>query len=284
LRGRVRFLRHNLVRDSIPPAGEGAFDLIVCRNVFIYFLPEAVTATIDALQRCLRPHGVLILGAADRLASPTRPKGAVDRRVGPRRAAGGQERRRSATGSREPSPKPLPMAERRVESGGSAPRSMTAGLNAPPDEAAARTTALRSALHAADTGRLNTAISAADELLARTRSMRSPTTSVASPSCPPETAPGRSPICGERFPGCLRARTRAGAHARGAGPARHRRPPHARAHRRDPPGAGAARRRGRPVRLTSSGSLRLPMFDMMLRRRLHRGGRGRVRSTPFLSL
>ena len=167
LRGPIRFLRHNLVRDPIPPAGEGAFDLIVCRNVFIYFRPEAVTATIDALERCLRPHGVLILGAADRLASPPRPKGAVERRVGPRRAAGGQDRRRSPTGSTAPSPKPVPIVERRAGDRRERPELDDRRPERPAEEAAARTTALLAALHAADTGRLSDAISAAEQLLAK---------------------------------------------------------------------------------------------------------------------
>jgi chemotaxis methyl-accepting protein methylase len=37
LRALVRFRRHNLVRDLAPPPGESHFDLVVCRNVLIYF-------------------------------------------------------------------------------------------------------------------------------------------------------------------------------------------------------------------------------------------------------
>jgi chemotaxis protein methyltransferase CheR len=164
LRGRVRFLRHNLVRDPIPPAGEGAFDLIVCRNVFIYFRPETVTATIDALERCLRPHGVLVLGAADRLASPPRGKGAVQRTVGPRRA--GQDRRRSPAGSTAPSLKPVPLVQRRARDRRERPELDDRRPETLPEESVARTTALLAALHAADTGRLSEAISAAEQLLA----------------------------------------------------------------------------------------------------------------------
>ena len=33
----MRFARHNLVADPTPPPGAAAFDVIVCRNVLIYF-------------------------------------------------------------------------------------------------------------------------------------------------------------------------------------------------------------------------------------------------------
>jgi chemotaxis protein methyltransferase CheR len=67
LRGLVRFRRHNLARDPHPPPGEAGFDLIVCRNVLIYFEQPLASAVIDALERSLRPGGVLMLGAADAL-------------------------------------------------------------------------------------------------------------------------------------------------------------------------------------------------------------------------
>ena len=37
LRSMVRLRKHNLVADVAPPAGEAHFDLILCRNVLIYF-------------------------------------------------------------------------------------------------------------------------------------------------------------------------------------------------------------------------------------------------------
>jgi chemotaxis protein methyltransferase CheR len=68
LRRRVRFRRHNLARDPVPPPGEAAFDLIICRNIFIYFEAEVVRCLIPLLERALRPGGILLLGAADALA------------------------------------------------------------------------------------------------------------------------------------------------------------------------------------------------------------------------
>jgi chemotaxis protein methyltransferase CheR len=67
LRGCVSLARHNLVRDPVPPLGETAFDLIVCRNVLIYFDSETVDRVVSALERALRPDGILILGATDAL-------------------------------------------------------------------------------------------------------------------------------------------------------------------------------------------------------------------------
>jgi chemotaxis protein methyltransferase CheR len=67
LRELVRFRRHNLVADPAPPSGESHFDLVVCRNVLIYFDPPTVAQVIEALKRSLRPDGVLLLGAADAL-------------------------------------------------------------------------------------------------------------------------------------------------------------------------------------------------------------------------
>jgi chemotaxis methyl-accepting protein methylase/chemotaxis response regulator CheB len=70
LRGLVRFRRHNLARDPIPPVGESGFDVVACRNVFIYFDPPLVERVIELLERSLRPGGVLVLGAADALQRP----------------------------------------------------------------------------------------------------------------------------------------------------------------------------------------------------------------------
>jgi chemotaxis protein methyltransferase CheR len=67
LRGLVRFRRHNFARDPIPPRGEEGFDVVVCRNVLIYFEVPLVERVIGLLGRSLRPGGTLVLGAADGL-------------------------------------------------------------------------------------------------------------------------------------------------------------------------------------------------------------------------
>lgn len=67
IRELVRFRAHNLASGEFPPAGEGPFDLVVCRNVLIYFGPATVVGTVAGLRRSLLPGGQLLLGAADRV-------------------------------------------------------------------------------------------------------------------------------------------------------------------------------------------------------------------------
>ena len=67
LRALVTFARHNLVHDPLPPLGQARFDLILCRNVLIYFDSETVDRVTAALDGALVPGGTLILGAADAL-------------------------------------------------------------------------------------------------------------------------------------------------------------------------------------------------------------------------
>jgi tetratricopeptide (TPR) repeat protein len=69
LRACVEPRRHNLVRDPAPPPGEGKFDLIVCRNVLIYFEPDQVRHVVAGLERALTLGGTMVLGAADRLVA-----------------------------------------------------------------------------------------------------------------------------------------------------------------------------------------------------------------------
>lgn len=72
LRSIVTFAQHNLVTGSMPPLGETAFDLIVCRNVLIYFDGETADRVIDGLRNTLRREGTLILGSADVLCGTAR--------------------------------------------------------------------------------------------------------------------------------------------------------------------------------------------------------------------
>ena len=67
LRELVRFRRHNLVRDPVPPPGEAGFDIITCRNVLIYFEAPAAERVLERLDASLRPDGKLLLGVADAL-------------------------------------------------------------------------------------------------------------------------------------------------------------------------------------------------------------------------
>jgi chemotaxis protein methyltransferase CheR len=68
----IEFERHNLIRDAMPPLGLEPFDLVVCRNVLIYFDSETVGTVLDGLSGSLQPGGSLILGSADALCATAR--------------------------------------------------------------------------------------------------------------------------------------------------------------------------------------------------------------------
>ena len=79
LRRLVTFARHNLVADPAPPPGQAPFDLVVCRNVLIYFDPATAERVVASLRGALLPGGHLLLGAADQLGrSPRADVGAAD--------------------------------------------------------------------------------------------------------------------------------------------------------------------------------------------------------------
>jgi chemotaxis protein methyltransferase CheR len=58
----VTLARHNLVRE--PPPGQG-FDVVLCRNVLIYFDPVLAVEVLYKLLSALRPGGVLFLGPVE---------------------------------------------------------------------------------------------------------------------------------------------------------------------------------------------------------------------------
>jgi chemotaxis protein methyltransferase CheR len=111
LRRLVRFRRHNLARDPMPPPGEAGFDIITCRNVLIYFEAPAAERVLEQLDQSLRPDGKLLLGAADalrrtvRIATPASPG---SRSLVPPRG-------RPGPGGRSPlGHQPVPPRERRL--------------------------------------------------------------------------------------------------------------------------------------------------------------------------
>jgi chemotaxis methyl-accepting protein methylase len=63
----LRWERRDLLREPPP---RGAFDLVLCRNVAIYFVPPAQRALYVKLAAALRPGGVLMLGSCERLLAP----------------------------------------------------------------------------------------------------------------------------------------------------------------------------------------------------------------------
>lgn len=65
LRSRVQFGRHDLLADAYPSS---EYDLILCRNVLIYFTEPAKERIYQGFFRALRPGGVLFVGGTERLS------------------------------------------------------------------------------------------------------------------------------------------------------------------------------------------------------------------------
>ena len=66
-RGRIRFLRHNLADQALPNPSRGlaGVDLILCRNVLMYFSTEHAAAALKRLLACLSDDGILVLSAVE---------------------------------------------------------------------------------------------------------------------------------------------------------------------------------------------------------------------------
>ncbi len=87
LRRQVIFGRHDLVQDA--PISQ--LDLLVCRNVLMYFNAEVQARVLARFHFALRPHGLLFLGRAEMmrshgaLFSPAELSSRIFRRVDPER-------------------------------------------------------------------------------------------------------------------------------------------------------------------------------------------------------
>lgn len=64
----VRFERHNVLG---PSPSRQPFDLILCRNVLLYFDPETRSAAFERLRQALAPDGFLMLGAGETVVGQT---------------------------------------------------------------------------------------------------------------------------------------------------------------------------------------------------------------------
>lgn len=64
----VTFKKHNLLKDNY----ESNFDLIVCRNVMIYFTEEAKDQIYANFSKALRPGGILFVGSTEQIFNPSR--------------------------------------------------------------------------------------------------------------------------------------------------------------------------------------------------------------------
>ena len=62
----VSFKQHNLLKDKFV---EGC-DLIVCRNVLIYFTEEAKAEIYSNFSKSLNPEGILFVGSTEQIISP----------------------------------------------------------------------------------------------------------------------------------------------------------------------------------------------------------------------
>ena len=64
----VTFRKHNLLKDAY----EGNMDLIVCRNVMIYFTEEAKDQIYHNFSKALRPGGILFVGSTEQIFNPAK--------------------------------------------------------------------------------------------------------------------------------------------------------------------------------------------------------------------
>jgi chemotaxis methyl-accepting protein methylase len=155
LRALVEFRRHNLVRDPIPPAGEQPFDVILCRNVLIYFDRPTVEHILEALERALAPAGLLLLGAADRLSRQSLPISRVVRPSG----VGLQASRAHASLPRDP-------VRPSTQSGTSTDIEHPSQNVGPPKAPQRSPPTLAEAMKAANRGELDLAVQIAKDVLA----------------------------------------------------------------------------------------------------------------------
>lgn len=62
----IRFVRHDLLIDPAP----GVFDLVVCRNVLIYFTHEGKQTIYGKLSESLKTSGILFVGSTEQIFHP----------------------------------------------------------------------------------------------------------------------------------------------------------------------------------------------------------------------
>ena len=68
IRGMTRFQQHNVLDAAPPPA---CFDLVLCRNVLLYFDVATRQRVFDRLSGALAPDGWLMLGAGETVVGQT---------------------------------------------------------------------------------------------------------------------------------------------------------------------------------------------------------------------
>ncbi|WP_416149714.1 CheR family methyltransferase [Salipaludibacillus sp. HK11] len=68
LKKMINFRRHNLLSEKF----DHGYDLIVCRNVMIYFTEEAKNELYQKFSDALKPGGVLFVGSTEQIFNPQR--------------------------------------------------------------------------------------------------------------------------------------------------------------------------------------------------------------------
>lgn len=116
-RSAVEFHRHNLAEDGPPPGAP--FDIILCRNVLIYFSEGSRDRALGLLDRSLREGGWLLFGhaegaveAAGRFTPVRFPEATLFRKPGPERRAAPPRLPRPRAGPPPPAPAPAPAPPR----------------------------------------------------------------------------------------------------------------------------------------------------------------------------
>lgn len=102
LREFVRFDVRNLARDDFPTE----LDVVLCRNVLLYFRPEAAARVYARLAGCVRPQGLLLTGYVD--PAPEHPAWRAEERDGVRFY---RRARAEAAASTRARPRPLRAAD-----------------------------------------------------------------------------------------------------------------------------------------------------------------------------
>jgi chemotaxis protein methyltransferase CheR len=64
-------VRFEVVGLIEPPPHPGKFDIILCRNVLLYFAPEVRRLAFGRLAEACRPDGTLMLGAGETVIGQT---------------------------------------------------------------------------------------------------------------------------------------------------------------------------------------------------------------------
>ncbi len=66
----LRFQRHNLLASPpSSPAADGTWDVILCRNVLIYFSPDAMERALRRMADSLSPEGYLLFGSSEQIST-----------------------------------------------------------------------------------------------------------------------------------------------------------------------------------------------------------------------